>query len=243
VNLGLPVPDVESLSEDQLADRVQFLGLPDTLAARLDLRRTTANLLPVMAPFDGVVTRRNAVAGEVVDASRTLLVVADPGEMWLMLNVRLEDAGHLAPGQPVHFRSDGGDVAVTGQVAWISTEVDTRIRTVQVRVVLPNPDGRLRANVFGPGRIVLRREPNAVAVPAAAVQWDGDCYVVFVRDRNYDPHKSGSLLVFHVRKIRPGARDGRYVEALAGLLPGEVVAVGGSGVLQAELLKARLGES
>ena len=56
---------------------------------------------------------------------------------------------------------------------------------MKVRVDLPNADGRLRANTFGTGRIVLREEPQAIVVPSEAVHWDGCCNVVFVRDKNF----------------------------------------------------------
>ena len=39
---------------------------------------------------------------------------------------------------------------------------------MKVRVDLPNADGRLRANTFGTGRIVLREEPQAIVVPSEA---------------------------------------------------------------------------
>jgi cobalt-zinc-cadmium efflux system membrane fusion protein len=243
VNLGLPVnaEELKGLSEDQVAARVQFLGLPDSLAGRLDPNRTTANLLPITAPLDGVVVTREVVAGEVVDSARALFVVADPRRMWLTLNVRAEDARRLKLGQPVRFRPDGDPDEAAGTVAWISTAVDARTRTVKVRADLENAEGRLRAGAFGAGRVVLRYEPYAVVVPKDAVHWEGDCFVVFVRDRDY--LKDGAPKVFHVRKVRPGARDDTYVEVLAGVLPGEVVATKGSAVLQAELLRSKLGEA
>jgi cobalt-zinc-cadmium efflux system membrane fusion protein len=242
VNLGLPLAadGWKGLTEEQLAARIQFLGIPPALSQGLDPESTTANLLPLRAPLDGVVVAREAVAGEVVDAVKTLFVVADPREMWLTLNVRQEDVKHVKPGQPIRFRPDGDENEASGRVAWISPAADEKTRTVKVRASLPNPNGRLRANTFGSGRVVLRQEPYAVVVPRDAVQWDGDCYVVFVRDKNY--LDEGSPKVFHVRKVRPGARDERHVELLAGVLPGEVVATSGSAVLKAELLKASLGE-
>jgi cobalt-zinc-cadmium efflux system membrane fusion protein len=240
-NLGLPVTDdVNGLPPERLAARLQFLGLPESLTARLDPARTTANLLPVAAPFDGAVVDRAVVAGDVVDTARALFVVADPRRAWLTLNVRQEDARLVRLGQPVRFRPDGDPEEVAGQVAWVSTAVDEKTRTVKVRAELENAEGRLRAGAFGPGRVILRSEPYAVVVPKEAVHWDGDCFVVFVRDKDY--LKEGTPKVFHVRKVRPGARDERHVELLAGVLPGEVVAVQGSAVLQAELLKGKLGE-
>jgi cobalt-zinc-cadmium efflux system membrane fusion protein len=160
--------------------------------------------------------------------------------MWLTLNPRLEDARRVTVGQVVRFREDGGGNEVTGSISWISTAVDEKTRTVKVRVDLANPDGRLRANTYGTGRVVLREEKDTLVVPNEAVHWEGDCHVVFVRDKNF--LVSGAPKVFHVRKVRPGARDEQYTEILAGVLPGEVVAAKGSGVLRAELLRGNLGE-
>src|SRR5262249_4825626 len=158
---------------------------------------------------------------------------ADPRRMWLTLNVRAEDARRVRPGQPVRFRPDGDPEEAAGKVAWVSTAVDEKTRTVKVRADLDNADGRLRANALRAGRVVLRQEQYAVVVPKEAVHWEGDCHVVFVRDKDY--LKEGAPKVFHVRKVRPGARDDKYLEVLAGVLPGEVVATRGSAVLQAEL--------
>jgi cobalt-zinc-cadmium efflux system membrane fusion protein len=242
VNLGLPVnaEELKAVPEDRLPAYLQFLGLPLSITRTLDPRRTTANLLPVTAPLEGVIVAREGVAGEGVDATKTLFVIADPRRMGLTLHVRQEEVKHLALGQPVLFHPDGETEESAGKVAWISTEVDEKTRTVKVRAILENPTGHLRANAFGPGRILLREEKYAVVVPKGAVHSDGDCHVVFVRDKNY--LTEGAPKVFHVRSVRLGARDESRIELLAGVLPGEVVAVKGSAVLLAELLKGKLGE-
>ncbi len=125
-------------------------------------------------------------------------------------------------------------------MSWISGEADHKTRTVRVRAVLDNADGRLRANTFGSGRVILRDEKEVVVVPAGAVHWEGCCHVVFVRDKNY--LADGSPKVFHVRTVRVGARTDKQTEIIAGVLPGEVVAVRGSAAMRAELLKNNLGE-
>jgi cobalt-zinc-cadmium efflux system membrane fusion protein len=117
--------------------------------------------------------------------------------------------------------------------------VDEKTRTVKVRADISNPDGRLRMGMFATGRIVLREEPAAVAVPTEAVQWDGSCHAVFVRDKHF--LDAGGPKVFHTRTIRPGVKDDRYTEIIVGVLPGEVVATKGSGILRASLLKNNLG--
>jgi cobalt-zinc-cadmium efflux system membrane fusion protein len=250
VNLGLPLraDDMRGLTPDEAGRRMQFLGLPPALVNALDPRTTTGNLVPVRSPLDGVVVSRKAVAGEMVDASKTLFVVADTGRLWLTLNVRQEDLkpfrekdpGLLLGGKLVRFQPDGTTHLATGTVSWVSTAADEKTRTLQVRVDLANPGGWLRANTFGAGAIVLREEKEAVVVPSEAVHWDGNCHVVFVRDKDF--LRKDAPKVFHVRVVRPGVKDDRNTEIIAGVLPGEVVAAKGSGVLRAELLKNNLGE-
>ena len=245
VNLGLPIrpEDLKGLSDEEAARRVQFLGLSDSLTKALDPRTTTANLLPVTAPLDGVVVTRQAATGEVVDASKVLFVVADVSQMWATLDLRVEDARLVALGQKVRFRPDGrqGKEDLIGTVAWVSTGVDEKTRTVKVRAELPNPKGELRDSTFGTGRVVLREEKEALVVPTEAVHQVGDCNVVFVRDKDF--LKEGALKLFYVREVRPGAKteDGKVTEIVVGLLPGEVVATKGSDVMRAQLMKDQLG--
>jgi membrane fusion protein, heavy metal efflux system len=153
--------------------------------------------------------------------------------------VRQEDAPSVALGQQVVFRTDQGAQEISGPVAWISSAVDERTRTLQVRVNLENSDGRLKDRSFGTGQILLRTEPHAIAVPRTALQSVADAQFVFVRDRNY--LTPGAPKVFHTRQVRTGARDDEYVELLAGVLPGEVVATVGSPALLAHLLRGDLG--
>jgi cobalt-zinc-cadmium efflux system membrane fusion protein len=248
-NLGMPVraEDVSGLPPADLARKMQFLGLPDALAKELAGRTGSSNLLPVTAPLDGEVVERSAVKDQATDPARPLFVVADTARVWLTLRVRQEDADRVKPGQAVRFHHPGhtGRSAWdAGVVAWVSPAADERTRAVPVRVDLPNPEDRHRANTFGTARIVLREEKDAVVVPTEAVHWEGCCHVVFVADRGFD--EPSGFKVFHVRKVRPGAKDvtpaGTPVtEVIAGVLPGERVAVANSGVLRSELLRNNLG--
>ena len=242
VNLGLPldVEEFDDLETDEIVRRVQFLGLPAEFVDALDRKTTTTNLLPIVSPLDGVVVSRDVVAGEVVDAAKMLFAVADVERMWLTLDVRLEDADRVETGQKVQFHADGGKQTAQGKINWISTAVDEKTRTVKVRAAIDNRGGAWKAFTFGVGEIVLREESDAIVVPNEAVQWEGDCYVVFIRDKDYLLDDAPKL--FHVRNVRLGAKDDRHTEILAGVAPGELVATAGSSILDAELLKGKLGE-
>ncbi|MBX9787510.1 MAG: efflux RND transporter periplasmic adaptor subunit [Pirellulales bacterium] len=242
-NLGIPV-DLEMLkglsNEEQMA-RLRHLGLEDAVSPGQLATVATANLLPIRSPMDGLIVERRVVAGEVVDSAAILFQIADTSRMWLDLSIPLEEARKLSVGQPVRFRPDGSQQELTGTLNWISTTADQKTRMIKVRAELPNADGRLRNETFGAGRIILREEPEAIMVPNESVHWEGCCHVVFVRDKHYFDSPE-SFKVFHVRSVRLGAKEGGFTEIIAGVLPGEVVATKGSGVISAQLLKNNLGE-
>lgn len=239
-NLGLDVPeDGETLDPQALMIRLQFLGLPPRLIDSLPSGTKNANLIPIISPHDGVLVSCEAVVGMVVATSHPLMTVSDPTRLWLVANVRQEDAKYVRKNLPARFQSDGGDQQAEGRISWISPSVDQKTRTLKARVEIDNSDGRLLGKTFGVCRIILREEPHAVVVPREAIQSTQDAHYVFVRDKNYFNENSPKF--FHVRQVRLGAENGEYVELLAGALPGEVIAVKGSNVMLAHLLRGNLG--
>lgn len=232
VNLGFTPPTLAPGAVPTAKD-LRLLGLPPAIAAELDADRTTANLLPVVSPLDGVVISRGVVPGELVESGKTLFVVADTSRMWVTASLSPADARRIAIGQELVFVPDGvSDEAVTGRIAWTSTEVDEKTRTVQVRAEISNPDGRVLAHTFGRARIAIDRVDAAVVVPSEAVQWDGTANVVFVRVNS---------TVFSARTVSLGAQEGGLTEIRSGLRPGERVATAGSYVLVSQLNHEKLG--
>jgi multidrug efflux pump subunit AcrA (membrane-fusion protein) len=241
-NLGLAIDadQLRGLSEEAVIDRLRLLGVPEAARSKLAPEVATANLLPLVAPMDGTVIGRSVSLGEVVDSSRELFQIADTGQMWLQLSLPLESVERLEVGQMIRFTPDGSDRMHEGKLDWISTGADPNTRMIDVRAVLDNRDGTLRDRTFGTGEVILRDTGDAIVVPSAATHWEGCCNIVFVRDKDYFASPE-SPKVFHVRSVRLGATDGDKTEVIAGVLPGEVVAVQGSDVLRAQLLKAGLG--
>lgn len=232
INLGFMPPALTPGTIPSAKD-LRLLGLPSAIGADLDADRTTANLLPIVSPLDGVVISRGIVPGELVESGKALFVVADTSRMWVTASLAPADARRVAIGQELTFTPDGvADEALSGRVVWMSTEVDEKARTVQVRAEIPNSDGRVLAHTFGRARIAVARAEAAVVVPAEAVQWDGIANVVFVRVNS---------TVFAARTVSIGAQEDGRVEIRAGLRSGEQVATAGSYVLVAQLNHEKLG--
>ena len=114
---------------ERLEANLQLLGLPETVRKGLDAKTTTSNLLPLVAPADGVVVSRDVVAGEVVDPARILFEVVDPTSLWLTVDLKAEDARRVRAGLPVRFQPDAGGPELSATVAWISPQADPKTRT------------------------------------------------------------------------------------------------------------------
>lgn len=215
------------------AQHLRNLGLSDEDLERVLSERDTSSLLPLRTPFEGEVIERHAVVGEVISTSEALFVVADTSNMWVMLDVPEREAARVRQGQTVRLAFDGAaGRAFSGEIAWISTNVDPRTRTLAARAEVENGEGALRANMFGRAEIRIRTIENAVLVPEAAVQWDGCCNLVFVRQ---------TRTVYQPYKVTLGyKRDGYYVVE-EGVPAGESVVTQGSFLLKTEILKGHIG--
>jgi cobalt-zinc-cadmium efflux system membrane fusion protein len=233
VNLGLPVSAeaFASLPQEKLPDRIRLLGLED----RADLANTTfSNLIPLRAPFDGVVVSRDMVEGEVVNPQQIQFTIADLETMWVVLDVRLEDTPALALGQMVRFTPDPDRVpnlVAEGVIEFISTEVDARTRTVPARIKVDNKSHRLRARTFGTGRIRTRTIGKALTVPDEAIQDEDRQRIVFVRL---------SPTEFESRLVQTGIRENGYIQVAGNLKPGDEIVTVGSHALKSEILKSRI---
>jgi membrane fusion protein, heavy metal efflux system len=230
VNLRLRPPATSGdETTTQLVERMRRLGLPADYPDR-----GSTNLLPIVAPQDGVLLSTDVVFGERIEPTKTLFVVADVRRLVALLHVASTDAHRIKRGQSVRFQSDGGPVA-DGKVESVATSAEETTRRFAVRVEIANPDGALRASTLGRGRITVRAAPDAVVVPSAAVVEVDGWPVAFVRDRSF--LKEGGRTSFLLRPIHVGARDGGQIEILAGLVPGEVVATKGLALLKSEYLR------
>ncbi len=234
LNLGLPlrVEDLAGLPDEEVARRLARLGLPNDIVAKAGPGAIPADLLPMYAPFDGLVIHHEAVLGEVVSTTQPQFTVADVSTLMVLLNLRVEDANRVAKGQEVAFRPDGEKEEARGPLDWVSAEVDEKTRTVRARATVPNPKGRLRPRTFGTGRVLVQPIPKAVAVPDAAIQWEAGKALVFVRQ---------SATEFLPKVVTLGVKQDGYTQVLEGVGPGDEVVTTGSHVLRSEMLKDRIG--
>jgi RND family efflux transporter MFP subunit len=110
----------------------------------------------------------------------------------------------------------------SGKIIFINSVVDPDTRTVKVRTEVPNPDGRLKPDMFANVEIVTDVKSTAVSVPQSAVLDDGGKKIVFVTDG-----KS-----YKQREVQLGIQSGDRIEIVDGLNAGDRVVVKGNYLLQ-----------
>jgi len=163
ITLGLPV-DLDEFREKQdeeLAAQVLALGVPDSVRSEFQNGSLSANLIPIVAPFDGEVIRSKIVVGEYIQASQPEMMISDRKHFWISLNVRREDSDRVFLGQELTFQADSSDEHLSGRIDWIGTEMDEATRTLEARaeILVDSPEiaRHVRSNVLGTCRLDLSR--------------------------------------------------------------------------------------
>jgi cobalt-zinc-cadmium efflux system membrane fusion protein len=194
---------------------------------------------PLRAPIAGEVLAADARVGQAVEPGAGLFHIGDLDEVWLLVDVYERDLANVAKGQPVRFAVDAWpDEVFTGTVDWVGGVVQPASRTIELRVVVPNVDHRLKPGMFARADLGLAVSdeagaPALVVVPAEAVQDVEGRTVVFVQT---------APDTFTTRTVRVASRHGSDVHLAEGLASGEPVVVEGAFTLKSELAKSELGE-
>jgi RND family efflux transporter MFP subunit len=125
----------------------------------------------VVAPFDGVVTRRNVDVGDLVNAGnggtgQALFAVAQVDPLRLYVYVPQAFAQQIKIGDPVSVSlAERGGEKYQGKVARTARAIDTATRTMQVEVSVPNPTGTLIAGSYVEVSLPINADSTALVVP------------------------------------------------------------------------------
>ncbi|THJ16994.1 MAG: efflux RND transporter periplasmic adaptor subunit [Nitrospira sp. CG24B] len=215
-------------------DRLKLLGMNDEEFRRLESSRKIRSVVPIVAPFAGRIIGRKLTRGEVVETTENLFVIADLSEVWVQANIPEKDipfahSVHASGDRQVEVRINAYPKEVfQGTITYVADVLDPVTRTMQLRIELPNRDGRFKPEMFATIRLFSEAQPDRLAVPEAALQRDQGRTFVFVQR---------SLNEYEVRDVHVGESNGTVTAILAGLNEGEPVVTHGAFVLKSELLK------
>jgi len=185
------------------------------------------------SPRNGVLLKYESSVGENVEPSMEIFTIGDLSFVWVEANVHETDLSAIDPGREALIQSDAYPARVfKGKITKIGDVLDVATRTVKVRCEVPNPERRLKLEMFVDVVVPTSEIRPALVIPQNAVQEIDHKPVVFVKnDENH----------FEKRNIETGEKTDQGVEVISGLSEGEVVVTEGSFSLKSEFLKAEIG--
>jgi Cu(I)/Ag(I) efflux system membrane fusion protein len=205
--------------------RLLALGIQEQTLAHIRKQGALLENVPYYAEKPGVVAELAIRAGSYIKPGQILMRIQDYGTVWLMASVAEKDLSFLKPGTPalVTFPNLSGQEA-RAVVDYIYPTIDSASRTGQVRLVLPNPDGRLRPGAYTDIVFQVGVE-RRLAVPNQAILIDGagPHVVVSLGNGHFEP-----------RTVRTGLSSGGRTEILAGLKDGERIVTSSQFLLDSE---------
>lgn len=194
----------------------------------------TEDDIPVLAPASAIVFERKVTVGSVVTAGDVLFSLTDNRSLWMIAAANESDLSLLRPGQTVQIRVRAyPDEAFRGRILKLGKELDPTTRTLEVRILVPNPKSVLKPNMYASATMERPGRRRAIFLPEAAIQHINGVTAVFVRraDKRFEP-----------RTVKTGPHVNEETEIVEGLQAGDAVVVKGSFMLKSQLLKSTIQE-
>jgi cobalt-zinc-cadmium efflux system membrane fusion protein len=208
-----------------------MLAVPDDKIAERDL---SAETIPIKTPRSGIVMARYVTPGMAVNPGTQTYTVSSLGTLWMMAAVNEENLAGLQIGMPVTIRVRAyPDATFDGHVTQLGPQLDPTTRMLMVRVLVPNPDYRLRPQMYATAEIARSASRAALFVPEVAVQKLNGGAVVFVRLQDSE---------FEARPVKPGPSVGGQIEIAEGLKDGEEIVTRGAFVVKSQFLTRSLAQ-
>jgi len=223
-----PIPEVRAQAEqlvEAASDRLRLWTLTNKQIDDLARRGKAQTYITMTSPVTGHVIEKKVFKGLYVEPEMTLYTIADLSTVWVNAEIYEYELPFVTVGQltTVTFAAYPGE-QFHGRVSYIYPYLNKGARTVKVRLNLPNPDGRLKPDMYGNAVITVDRGTR-LAIPEHAVLDAGTRTLVFV--------VRGEGL-FEPRVVKLGPKIGLYYEVSEGLSEGERVVTSGNFLIDSE---------
>jgi len=183
----------------------------------------------IRARVAGTVVERNVLVGQEVraDASTPLLTISNLASVWVLADVYEQDLGLVTEGSKVAIHVPAFPTeAFPGVVGHVGDVLDPASRTVKVRCVAPNPDGRLKPEMFAKVELTEGSGKKVLLVPSRAILNDAEHSRVVV---------AGDDNIYRLRVVEVGPEVDGKVRILDGVKAGERVVMDGALFLKNEI--------
>jgi len=223
-----PFPEVagsgESLAESAKR-RLKLWDISDEQIRLLEETGQPRKTLSLYSPFTGFVLEKNAFKGMNVMPGMALYKIADLSVVWVLADIYEYELPFIRLGQQATIQlSYTPGQTFTGKAVYIYPSLNPETRTAKVRFEFPNPDGRLKPEMYANAEIKVRLGQK-LAVPEGAIIDTG------IRQMAIIDKGSG---YFEPREVKVGAKVDNYYEVIKGLKAGERVVTSANFLIDSE---------
>jgi Cu(I)/Ag(I) efflux system membrane fusion protein len=192
-------------------NKLKLWKLSETQINQIETSGKVKENFPVYATVSGTVSEKLVAEGASVKQGQPLFKIANFNTLWANFDVYENQIGLFKKGQEISITTNTNKV-INAKVDFIDPVLDTKTRTVKLRVVLNNRNNLLKPGMFVEGKIkrINSNEETIISIPASAVLWTGKRSVVYIKTNENAP-------VFEMREITLGNRIGDNYEVLKGL--------------------------
>jgi len=191
--------------------------------ANMERAKTFMDYATITVPFDGVVTRRYADPGAMIQASgsndrQTMPVVhiAENDKLRLDFPIPEPDVPFIKVGMPMEVTITATGQKITGKVARTTNMVDSDTRTMETEVDVDNHDLSLTPGMYAYVNLGLENKKDVMTLPVQAVSFSGNPNVWKINDKNE----------IEELPVTVGLQTADKVEILNGLKEGDQVVFG-----------------
>jgi len=184
--------------------------------------QTMVDYSRIIAPFAGVITKRHADLGSLIQAgtssgSSPVVRLSQNDKLRVVFPVSLSFVSHIQIGDPVEINIPSLGRTIQGTIARFTRKVETSTRTMDAEVDLPNADLSLIPGVYGTAVLKIDRRQQALFVPIESVQRAAEGSSVYIiNSRN----------LVEERRVTLGLEMPSKIELLSGADENEMVLVG-----------------
>jgi len=186
--------------------------------------------LSILSPISGTVIFRDAIVGAHIEPEKILFTISDLSTLWAILDAYEKDIPYISKESSVYIHSPlYPDIKFPGTVTYIGESIDPKLRTVKVRVEIPNDEGLLKPNMYIQGVLENRtRGKDILTIPEEAIQNIDGKKVVFVMESDG---------IFAARRVQVGLKIGQRRIITEGLAFEDRLVLKGAFTIKTELTK------
>ncbi|OYY06075.1 MAG: hypothetical protein B7Y72_03370 [Mehylophilales bacterium 35-46-6] len=225
---------VSSEAEWQAArDRMHILGMTDADIKQLERSRKIQSITALRAPIDGVVIDRKVSQGQVLEPADLAYTIADLSQIWVVGEVpeRYSSEMYREKAVTVTIPALAGEERKT-QLSYVADTVTPQTRTLRVRAVLDNSDGRLKPDMLAT-LIIEGKAKKRLAIPETAIVREDNSDKVFVQVGQGQ---------FELVSVKLGEEENGLRPVESGLKQGQEIVSDGVFYLNADRLLKQQGE-